>query len=131
MATVRATNGTSGLVVFNKAYPIPSSTLRGQGSIRDAVFLLNVPVVPYSLSVNVDVNVKNGTGTSAFGVSRQIDINLRGHVDIVDAGVLAFAFDSTPLHGNWNPRADFDADGLVDITDAATIAFLFDAPDFI
>jgi hypothetical protein len=131
MATVRATNGTSGLVVFNKTYPIPSSTLRGQGSIRDAVFLLNVPVVPYSLSVNVDVNVKNGTGTSAFGVSRQIDINLRGHVDIVDAGVLAFAFDSTPLRGNWNPRADFDADGLVDITDAATIAFLFDAPDFI
>ena len=93
--------------------------------------MLNVPVVPYSLSVNVDVNVKNGTGTSAFGVSRQIDINLRGHVDIVDAAVLAFAFDSTPLRGNWNPRADFDADGMVDITDAATIAFLFDAPDFI
>jgi hypothetical protein len=130
-ATVTAVNTTSGLVVFKKTYSISSSRLPGQGSVRDALFLLNVPAVPYSLSVNIDVTVSGGTGTSAVSVSRQFDMLARGKVDILDVATMAVAFDSTALSTNWNPRADFDADGIVNITDAANIAFFFDAPDFI
>jgi hypothetical protein len=131
IATVTATNTTSGVVVFNKTYTIPSSPLRGTGTVRDALFLLNVPVVPYPLSVNVDVTVRSGTGSSAVGVTRQLDINADGRVNILDLAIAAPAFGSTPLSTNWNPRADFDANGMVNIVDLATLAFFFDTPDFI
>jgi hypothetical protein len=96
------------------------------------LFLLNVPpVVPYPLSVNVDVTVRSRTGSSAVGVTRQLDINADGRVNILDLAIAAPAFGSTPLSTNWNPRADFDANGMVNIVDLATLAFYFDTPDFI
>jgi hypothetical protein len=131
MATVTATNITTGVVVFNKTYTIPSSALRGAASVRDALFLLNVPVGPYPLSVNIDITIRSGTSTSAVSVTRQLDINADGRVNILDLAVAALAFGSTPLSTKWNPRADFDANGMVNIVDLATLAFYFDTPDFI
>lgn len=129
-ATVTATSTTSGAVAFNRTYSLPSSTLRGQGSVRDALFLLNAPVAPYSLSVNVNVAVRSGTGTSTASVTRQLDIDASGKVDVVDLAIVAIAYGSTPLSTNWNPRADVDANGMVNVIDLATLALFYNAPNF-
>lgn len=129
-ATVTAQNATSGTVLFTKTYSITPSPLRVEGSVLDALFLLSVPVTPYPLSVNLDVTVNSGTATTIVSVTRLVDIESRGTVDIVDAATLAAAFDSTPGSQNWNPQADIYAIGRVDIRDAAYFAFFFDALSF-
>jgi phosphatidylinositol-3-phosphatase len=128
-ATVTAQNATTSTLLFTKTYSIPASPLRVQGNL-EALFLLIVPVAPYPLSVNLDITVGSGTAASIVSVTRQVDIDARGRVDIVDAATLAAAFDSTPTSQNWNPQADIYATGRVNILDAAYLAFLFDAPSF-
>jgi len=61
-----------------------------------------------------------------LAVTGNPDILHRGHVDIVDAATLAFAFGSTPSSPNWNPAADLNRVGQVDISDAAQLAMDFD-----
>jgi hypothetical protein len=50
------------------------------------------------------------------------DINGDGIVDILDAILLANAFDSVPGDSNWNPNADINGDNIVEILDAIILA---------
>jgi len=50
------------------------------------------------------------------------DIDFNGTVDILDAILLANAFDSKPEDPNWNPSADINNDETIDIYDAITLA---------
>src|SRR5207249_8240677 len=82
-AKVTARNATDGTIMLTKTYSIPPSPLRVQGSVLDALFLLSVPVTPYPLSVNLDLTVNNETATYIVSVTRLVDIEARGIVDIV------------------------------------------------
>jgi hypothetical protein len=53
------------------------------------------------------------------------DLDMDGSVDIIDAGILALAFQSTPGTAHWVPAADFNNDGVVDIIDASILAVHF------
>jgi len=50
------------------------------------------------------------------------DVNGDGHVNILDAILVANAFLSTPSSPNWNPKADINGDGVVNILDAILVA---------
>jgi hypothetical protein len=53
------------------------------------------------------------------------DVDQDGDVSIIDAGVVAFAFGSSPGSPRWNPYADINGNGVVDIIDASIMALNF------
>jgi hypothetical protein len=63
-------------------------------------------------------------------VTRQIDIDRDGKVDIVDVATVAFSFGSSLGSPNYNPVADLDANGIVNINDVAIAAFYFSTHSF-
>jgi hypothetical protein len=96
----------------------------------DAFSLTDIPARSYILHVmgskwlakNVAVDALHGdvTGLSLTLVAG--DINNDNSVNILDLGLLADAFNSTPTDPNWNANADLNADGQVDITDLGLLA---------
>jgi hypothetical protein len=94
-------------------------------------FLLNIPVLPYSLSSDVTIKLAHNVATASVLLTRQLDINGDGSVDIVDVSIMAVAFNSTVGTSTYNPRADFDANGIIDIIDASIAARYFGAPSFV
>lgn len=130
-ATVNAANKTTGVVVFNKTYTIPSTKLDTPApGVQSSIFLLNVVVKPYNLSSIAYLLLRGVTATVSFGVTRQVDIHYTGFVSIIDASALALAFGSKSASVNYNPLADLDANGIVDIVDASILALNFGAPDY-
>jgi hypothetical protein len=129
-ATIVARNSTTGTVIYTKTYSLPSIKLQNQTRILQASFLLNLAINPYPLSSDVTVTLQGGVATAAVLVTRQIDIDRDGKVDIVDVATVAFSFGSSLGSPNYNPVADLDANGIVNINDVAIAAFYFSAPSF-
>ncbi len=127
-ATVTATNSTTGATVFTKAYTITGLRLFNGTSGLRALFLLNMAVTPYPLSSDVTVTVSGGAGTTSVSLTRQIDVNGDGTVNISDLTLVALAFSSTLGSLNYNPKADLDANGVVNIIDLTLVAIYFGAP---
>jgi len=50
------------------------------------------------------------------------DLNDDGVVNILDLGIVAFAYGSYLGHPRWNPAADFDGNGIINILDVVKIA---------
>jgi hypothetical protein len=50
------------------------------------------------------------------------DVNHDNQVDIIDLGLLADAFGTTPASPRWNADADLNGDGSVDILDLGLLA---------
>ncbi len=119
--TLTAVNSTTGATIVSRTFTINLSF----GTMNSLKFVLNIPAVPLMLAASCTVNV----GSPAICmVSRTPDLNHNGTVDIIDASMLAFAFDSTPGTARWNPAADLDGNGQVDIIDASILAADFGAP---
>jgi hypothetical protein len=126
--TVTATNKTTGATLFSKAYTIPSIPLmKISSSSKQALFGLNVAVLPYALSVEVKVTLQGTTVTSTTALSRELDINANGSVDIIDASIAAISFGTSIGDPKYNPQADFLAHGTIDIIDLGFFAFYFNA----
>jgi len=53
------------------------------------------------------------------------DVNGDNRVNILDAIMLANAFNSEPSDPNWNPNADINGDGKVNILDCMVLANYF------
>jgi hypothetical protein len=62
------------------------------------------------------------TSSATFSIIIVGDINGDGVVNILDAILLANAFNSRPGDSNWNPKADLNGDGIVNILDAILLA---------
>lgn len=80
-------------------------------------------------SVDLPGDIMPGDNTLDIGtlvLTFQGDMDADFDVDIVDASILAIAFDTRPGNVWWNPTADIDNDGDVDIFDAARLAINFD-----
>jgi pseudomonalisin len=130
-ATVKATNSTTGQILFSKTYNIPIRRLDNSTGVPTAMFSLNVPVSPYPLSSNLVLTVKTGSPSMSNFLSRRIDINGSGTVDISDAATLALAYGTSIGKPSYNGGADLDANGKIDILDASSLALFYGAPDFI
>ena len=77
------------------------------------------------------LTVSAGQVALTDSVTRSVDVEGNGVVDILDASTLAIAYGSSLGSPNYNGRADLDASGVVDLIDAATLALYFGATDLI
>jgi uncharacterized membrane protein len=131
-ATVSAANATTGATLFSKTYTVTSLPLTGSSGSFQTIFLLDVAVNPYPLSSNNVLTLSNGAAPSiAVGVSRNIDIDGDGLVDMTDVNIISASFGCSIGQACYNPRADLNADGTVNIIDLALLARYFGATDFI
>jgi hypothetical protein len=96
-------------------------------SSKQVLFGLNVQVLPYALSVEVKVILQGITVASSTLLTRELDINGNGSVDIIDAGIAALAFGTSVGNPKYNPQADFLAHGTIDIVELGVFAFYFNA----
>ncbi len=55
----------------------------------------------------------------SLGIVYPGDLDLSGHVNILDASIFGVAWQSRPGMPNWNPDADIVYNGMVDILDAS------------
>lgn len=78
-------------------------------AVHSATFLLKIPVSPYRLSSDIIV----GLPAVSVSVTRDVDADNDGSVDIVDFSMLASAFGSRIGTCSYNPLVDFNADGAV------------------
>jgi phosphate transport system substrate-binding protein len=111
-----------------KLGPVPA---RGNLAVR---FVLNVAVGPYALSsdilvqlnlvpvcrptyggVNQLTNVECQQATTTVFLTRELDMNNHGTVDISDVGTVLNAFGTTIGNPGYNPLADLTGSGTVDI----------------
>jgi hypothetical protein len=125
-ATMFATNQGTSTILSYRNYTIPTITFGsfGSGTVR---FLFHIPVTPYNLSEEVGVPQ---TGSVFLGLTRDLDVNINGQVDIVDFAFAAFHFDFMIGNPLYDPRADFGAYGTINILDISIIALHFDALEF-
>jgi hypothetical protein len=130
-ATVTATNTTSHLVLFSKTYTLPAQSLISKGGFMQASFLLNIGVLPYLLSSDVNVVLHGASLNATVLVTRQIDIDGNGIVDFLDASTLAIAYGSSIGSPSYNPRADLQGTGKVTFIDASILGFFYQAPNLI
>jgi subtilase family serine protease len=129
-AMILAKNATSGLVLFNRTYTINNFKLQNATGALQGTFLLSVGTAPYPLSSNIKVRETGGTGTASIAVSRRVDVNGDGIVNIQDLVVVALAFGSTINSPGYNGRADIDGNGVVNIVDLVPVSIFFGAMDF-
>ena len=125
-ATMFASDQGTSTILSYRNYTIPTITFSsfGSGAVR---FLFHIPVRPYNLSEEV---VVPQTGSVSLSLTRDLDININGQIDIVDFTFAAFRFDSMIGDPLYDPRADFGAFGSVNIIDIGIISFYFDALEF-
>ena len=128
---VAAMNSTTGVTIFNKTYTIPSLRLQNMTGVLQSSFLLSIGVSPYPLSSNIHVRESGGIGSVVIGVSRRVDTNGDGIVNIKDLAFVAGVFGSTLSSPGYDGRADIDGSGAINILDLTAVAIYFGTADFI
>jgi hypothetical protein len=123
-ATVRATNATTGTVVFSRNYTPANIRLQNMTTSLVGRFLLSIPVSPYHLSVDVSLTIKSSKATVQVVVTRLINLSATGTVNISDVTTVMADYGSVIGSPGYNPQADLAANGIVGITDV-TIAILY------
>jgi subtilase family serine protease len=100
----------------------------------DGTFLLEgIPADQYTMAIKgskwlqkvVAVDTTNGDVSGVTAMLPAGDINNDNKVNILDLGLLADAFGSTPSSDTWNDAADLNCDGKVDILDLGLLADSF------
>jgi len=129
--TVSAANLTTGITTFSRNYTISNLPVSGLTStIFRTELLLDVVVLPYHLSVDLNVQANGGNGSTGVELTRELDIDGNGVVNIVDLVRVAIPFSSTVGSPNYDPRADVNGDGVINIIDLTRVALYFHAPAF-
>jgi len=129
--TVSAANLTTGITTFSRNYTISNLPVSGLTStIFRTELLLDVAVLPYHLSVDLNVQTDGGIGSTRVELTRELDIDRNGVVNIVDLVRVAISFSSTVGSPNYDPRADVNGDGVINIIDLSRVAFYFTTPAF-
>ncbi len=128
---VVARNSTTGAVLFNKTYSIPNMKLQNMTGVLQGTFLLSIGISPYPLSSNIRVQEGAGSALAEIAVSRRVDTNGDGMVNIKDLSFVAGVFGSTVNSPGYDGRADLDGNGAVNIVDLVLVASYFGTLSFI
>lgn len=128
--TVNAANATSGGQVYGKSYTVTGIKIQNQTMFAKASFLLNVPVNPYSLSIDLTLTTGNNGTRIMVTVSREISASGGNAINIVDVTFVMSYFNSVQGSPSYNPRADLAIRGSVDIIDVTLADNFFNAPVF-
>jgi subtilase family serine protease len=128
--SVTASNATTGSVLFSKIYGLSDIRFQGTAGGLHSSFLLNVQVSPYSLSEDLTLSFKNGTGTVSVMLTRQADFAGDGFVSINDVSVVYRDYGLRAGGQGFNPLADLDASGTISLVDIGIIDSLYGIPSF-
>ena len=79
-------------------------------------FVLNVAVAPYALSSNILVQLPGSTASTVISLTRELDMNGHGVVDISDVGTVLAAYGTTIGGVGYNPLADLGGSGVINIS---------------
>lgn len=129
-------DSTSGSITYAKTYTISSlplsATTTGTLQLR---FYLNLAVLPYALSSNVQLQYTVSTSSATasalvHSLTRNVDVAHRGQVDIVDVGIVFLRYGSTVGSANYLAIADLDGNGIIDIIDAGVVAVSYGYPAY-
>jgi subtilase family serine protease len=127
---VRATNATTGTVVFSRNYPLTNIRLQNMTTSLVGRFLLSIPVGPYRLSVDVSLTIRSSKTTVQVVVTRFINLSATGTVNISDVTTVMADYGSIMGTPGYNPQADLAATGIVGITDVTIVIFYYGSPVF-
>lgn len=130
-AAVSAKNSTTGTSLFTKNYTIAGVQLQNKGSTYYGSIILSIPPTSPPLSSDIGVSETAGNVTTTLALTRRLDINGDGMVNIQDLAFVASVFDSTIGGPGYALAADINASGAVNIVDLAYVAAYFDAPDYL
>jgi dockerin type I repeat protein len=121
--TIVATNSTTGQTLFSKTYTITGTWSQ---------FVVNVQVSPYPLSSNMIITAGAGdTFSAAIGLTRNIDINHDGLINILDLSTVSSHFGCSNGQSCYKPEADLNADGVINNTDLSLEQNYFGRTDYI
>jgi hypothetical protein len=130
-ASVLATNATTGATLFSTTYTITQYPFVSYQSSYQAWVILNIPVSRYPLSSNLVVTLStSGLQTSAYSLSRNLDVNGDGNDNRADYPIFIAAFGCSIGQSCYNPIADINGDGIVNISDVAAWAYFYGAQNF-
>jgi subtilase family serine protease len=130
-AMVIAKNSTTGTPLFSRNYNITAIQLSSRGLTYFGSFILNIPLTTRPLSSNIRVSEEAGNATATIALTRRLDMNGDGVVNILDLSYVASVYGITANSSTYNPNADVDANGTIDIVDLAYVAAYFNAPDYL
>jgi subtilase family serine protease len=128
--TVNAANATSGGQVYGKSYTLTGIKIQTQTMSREASFLLNLPVSPYPLTIDLTLILLHNSTDVMVTVTREVSVSGSNIVNIVDVTFVMSYFNSIQGSPSYNPRADLAARGSVDIIDVTLADNFFNAPVF-
>jgi hypothetical protein len=130
--TVRASSSSTGSLLFSKTYNLPTLNLHSAtDSSLQSSFILKISVIPYALSSDITLNLKNGTATFEVNVTRNLDIGGNGvSVNLIDLSILLLDYGSVQGDSKYNPVADIDGSGNISILDVGMESFYYNAPVF-
>lgn len=129
--TVVARNSTTGMTLFNKTYTLTGLQLQSLGTSYSGSFILNIPILPDPLSSNIQISVNSGNVTGSNTITRRLDINGDGIVNIQDLAFVASVFGESQNSPSYDSHADIDAIGTITIVDLAFVAAYFGATDYL
>lgn len=130
-ASVLATNATTGATLFSTTYTITQYPFVAYQSSYQAWVILNIPVRPDALSSNLVVTLTtNGLQTSAYSVSRNLDVNGDGNDNRADYAIFQAAYGCSIGQACYNPIADINGDGTINISDVAQWSYFYGAQNF-
>ena len=118
--SVVAVNATTGVAMFSKTYTITKFPVGSQSQ-----FFLWVGVAPNPLTAKVTI------GGSTVALTRSIDINRNGLIDLPDLNAVGAGFACSIGSPCYNPRADLNADGTIDVIDLAYVGGNYGSIDYI
>jgi phosphate transport system substrate-binding protein len=93
-------------------------------------FLIRANVSPWPLSSNIFVSVNGLTGTATYTLTRELDMQSQGVVNIVDLSFIAIHFGSSVGQPGYIGSADVTAIGTVNIIALSSVAVHFNALSF-
>ncbi len=130
--SVTAVDSVTGATTFTKIYAIPPlQMLKISGSTMSRTgFLVNVAVMPYALSSDITVQVQGLTASASAILTRQLDLDANGIINIIDIGIVAGVYGTSTGNPKFNPLADFDTNGVINIIDIGIIAAYYNDPAF-
>jgi subtilase family serine protease len=126
---VTASNSTTSALLFSKNYTITNLKLDNELNGLLTKFMLRIPVVPYTLSSNLRILESIGKAVANVTITRNLDINNVGVVNILDIASVARLFGLTSDKPGFDGRADLNGDGIINIIDLTDVATFFSAPE--
>jgi hypothetical protein len=115
--TVAAADTGTGSITYAHGYVLAGLSLvpvSGQPGLQ-LRFVVNVAVLPYKLSSNILVQLQGMIATTSTSLTRELDINGDGVINILDVGYVTNLYGLSKGQSGYDPTADLNASGTINI----------------